>query len=152
MSNNASCPGKSLIELDSKNELDLLLREGARRMLSQAIEAEVSDYVDSHKDLVDSNGHRLVVRNGRMPGRNLVTGVGPVKIERPRVNDRRDGHKFTSSILPPFMRRSPSISNLLPALYLKGISTGDFGDALESILGKDADGVSASTIVRLKQT
>ena len=152
MSTNSTFSLKDRIASESKCELDQLLREGARRMLQQAIEAEVSAYVDNYKDVVDDNGHRLVVRNGRMPSRDLVTGVGPVKIERPRVNDRREGYKFTSAILPPFMRRSPSISSLLPALYLKGISTGDFGEALAAILGKDAHGVSANTIVRLKQT
>lgn len=152
MNNSSTFSQGDRIASESKCELDQLLREGARRMLQQAIEAEVAAYVDSYKDVVDDNGHRLVVRNGRMPSRNLVTGVGPVQIERPRVNDRREGHKFTSAILPPFMRRSPSISSLLPALYLKGISTGDFSEALVSILGKDANGLSANTIVRLKQT
>lgn len=152
MGKNSALSVESRIESESRQELDLLLREGARRMLQQAIEQEVADYIEGHENFVDDKGHRLVVRNGRMPSRDLITGVGPVTIQRPRVNDRRPGHKFTSSILPPFMRRSPSISSLLPVLYLKGISTGDFSDALESILGKDAAGVSATTIVRLKQT
>lgn len=150
-SNNVTLSVESRIGLESKSELDQILREGARRLLQQAIELEVADYIETHKSLLDENNHRLVVRNGHMPARHLVTGVGPVEIKRPRVNDRRDGHRFSSNIIPRFMRRSPSLSTLLPILYLKGISSGDFSDALESIVGKDAGNLSASTIVRLKQ-
>jgi putative transposase len=91
------------------------------------------------------------VRNGHLPERELVTGIGPVPIKQPRVHDGRPGEKFSSKILPPFMRRVPSIDALIPCLYLKGISTGDFGEALEAILGPQAKGLSATNIVRLKE-
>jgi len=126
------------------------LREGARRMLQTAIENEVAEYIEDHEHIRDENGYRKVVRNGHLPQRELVTGIGPIKISRPRVNDKREGERFTSNILPPFMRRVPSIDALIPCLYLKGISTGDFVEALEAILGPQASGLSATNIVRLK--
>jgi putative transposase len=135
----------------SRSALDELLREGARRMLQEAIENEVAEYIEGHVELRDELGRRVVVRNGSLPGRELVTGVGPVRITQPRVRDRRAGRRFTSKILPPFMRRVPSIDALIPVLYLKGISTGDFTEALEAILGPNAAGLSATNIVRLKQ-
>ena len=136
---------------ESKSALDALLTEGARRMLQAAIEAEVGEYIAEHTDVRDGSGHRQVVRNGYLPSRELVTGVGPVRVKQPRVHDRRSGHRFTSKILPPFMRRVPSIDALIPALYLKGISTGDFSEALQAILGEHAAGLSPTNIVRLKQ-
>jgi len=136
---------------ESKSALDVLLSEGARRMLQAAIEAEVTEYIAQHTDVRDSSGHRQVVRNGHLPSRELVTGVGSVRVRQPRVHDRRSGHRFTSKILPPFMRRVPSIDALIPALYLKGISTGDFSEALQAILGEHAAGLSPTNIVRLKQ-
>lgn len=135
---------------ESRSALDEVLRMGAREMLQAAIEGEVAEYIDKHRAHRDEAGHRLVVRNGSMPERELVTGVGPVRIKQPRVHDRRDGQRFTSQLLPPFMRRVPSIDALIPVLYLKGISTGDFGEALESILGENAVGLSPANIVRLK--
>jgi putative transposase len=131
--------------------LEEVLRQGAREMLLRAIENEVAEYVDRHEELRDENGHRLVVRNGHSPERDILTGIGTIPVRQPRVNDKRPGEKFTSSILPPFMRRVPSIDALIPCLYLKGISTGDFGEALESILGPQAKGLSATNIVRLKE-
>lgn len=131
--------------------LDELVREGARRMLQTALEAEVGEYMERHRTLVDEGGHRLVVRNGHLPERDLITGVGPVRIKQPRVRDEREGKKFTSKILPPFMRRAPSIDALIPVLYLKGVSTGSFGEALAAILGPNAAGLSATNIVRLKE-
>jgi len=139
------------VKRESQLALEDHLHEGARRMLQMAIEAEVAEYIDAHAELRDEAGHRLVVRNGRLPARDLVTGVGPVHIQQPRVHDRRADHRFTSRILPPFMRRTPSVDALIPALYLKGISTGDFTEALEAILGANAAGLSATNIVRLKQ-
>ncbi len=133
-----------------KSVLEEVLREGARKMLLKAINNEVVEYVDGHADLRDERGRRLVVRNGYLPERELVTGLGPVRIRQPRVNDRRLSSRFTSMILPPFMRRVPSIDALIPCLYLKGISTGDFSEALEAILGPQAAGLSATNIVRLK--
>lgn len=136
---------------ESKSALEALLSEGARRMLQAAIEGEVADYIEAHADFRDGAGHRQVVRNGHLPSRDLVTGVGPVRVKQPRVHDRRSGRRFSSKILPPFMRRVPSIDALIPALYLKGISTGDFTEALSAILGENAAGLSPTNIVRLKQ-
>ena len=137
---------------ESEAALEAVLREGARRMLQRAIEAEVAEYTEKHQALIDSEtGHRLVVRNGRMPAREIQSGMGPIGIQQPRVHDRRPGQKFTSHILPPYMRRVPSIEALVPILYLKGVSTNDVADALKAILGEQAAGLSASTVVRLKQ-
>lgn len=136
---------------EMESALDALLREGARQMLQQAIENEVAEYLEAHQRILDESGHRMVVRNGHMPERNLVTGVGPLPIKRPRVHDKRPGHRFTSAILPAFMRRVPSIDALIPVLYLKGVATNDFSEALEAILGPNAAGLSATNIVRLKE-
>jgi len=135
---------------EPKEALEEILREGARQMLQQAIEGEVADYLAKHHAAVDEHGRRLVVGNGRMPQRELTTGIGPLPVKQPRVRDRRDGGKFTSAILPPYLRRLPSVDKLIPALYLKGVSTGDFGEALSAILGRDAPGLSATNVVRLK--
>jgi putative transposase len=134
-----------------KSALEDVLREGARRMLQTAIEGEVADYIAVYADCRDQAGRRVAVRNGYLPERELVTGIGSIPIRQPRVRDRRAGQRFTSNILPPFMRRIPSIDSLIPCLYLKGISTGDFGEALEAILGPNAAGLSATNIVRLKE-
>ena len=142
---------KDRVALDSRSALDGLLREGARTLLQSAIEAEVAEYLAAHRDARDEQGRQLVVRNGHLPERDLVTGVGPVRIEQPRVRDRREGKRFSSQLLPPFMRRVPSVDALIPVLYLKGISTGDFSEALEAILGPNATGLSSANIVRLKE-
>lgn len=136
---------------ESRSVLDELIREGARRMLQVAMENEVREYLEAQAPVRDDAGRRSVVRNGHLPERDLVTGVGPVRVKQPRVRDRREGHRFTSQILPPFMRRVPSVDALIPVLYLKGISTGDFSEALEAILGPNAIGLSATNIVRLKE-
>jgi len=142
---------ESRVEEESRNALDEILQEGARRMLQAAIEAEVATYIEERAHLVDpETGCRLVVRNGHQPERTIQSGVGDIPVRKPRVNDRRKGQKFTSSILPPYMRRTPSIEALLPILYLKGVSTNDFPEALKAILGEDATGLSPSTISRLK--
>ena len=138
-------------EEESKSALERLISEGARRMLKEALEVEVAEYIEKHAHLRDGNGRLVVVRNGSLPERELVTGVGPLEIKQPRVRDGREGEKFTSAILPPYMRRVPSIDALIPALYLKGISTGDFTEALQAILGPNATGLSATNIVRLKK-
>jgi len=122
-------------------------------MLTRAIEEEVAAYIDARQDLRDDNGRRLVVRNGRLPKRSIQTPMGSLEVEQPRVRDRRspgEREVFRSSILPPYLRRTKSIEDLLPWLYLKGISTGGFNEALQSLLGSDAPGLSPSTIVRLK--
>ena len=139
-----------------KDALTEVLRSGAQRMLAAALEAEVESYLAQHADARDEAGHRLVVRNGRCPERTIQTGLGSVEVRRPRIDDRRvdkDGRRiqFTSSILPPYLRRTKSLDELIPWLYLKGISTGDFSEALSALLGTDAPGLSASTVVRLKQ-
>jgi transposase-like protein len=122
-------------------------------MLKAAIEQEVSDYIEDRKSIVDDDGHRLVVRNGRLPERDITTGVGPVTVSQPRVRDKRsrtDRENFTPSILPKYLRKTKSIEEMIPWLYLKGISTNDFPEALQSLLGTDAKGLSPSTITRLK--
>ena len=143
-------------EETTKDALTEILRSGAQRLLAAALEAEVESYVDQFAGVRDEAGHRLVVRNGHSPNREVQTGIGPVEVTRPRVNDKRvDEHgnriKFSSSILPPYLRRTKSIEELIPWLYLKGISTGDFSDALASLFGADAPGLSATTVVRLKK-
>ena len=130
--------------------LDELAREGARRMIAAALEAEVEQYVESLHHLRDKNGHALVVRNGKSHHERTVhMGAGSVKIQAPRVDDRRPEHTFTSKILPPYMRRSPRLEEAVPVLYLRGLSTGDFSEALEALLGPEASGFSATTITRL---
>lgn len=136
---------------DLRLALDELVAEGARRMLLAALEAEVADYVERHQDLRDEEGHRLVVRNGKAPARTLLTGAGALRIEAPRVHDRRDERRFSSYILPRYARRSPKVSDVLPVLYLRGLSTGDFAPALSEFFGSAA-GLSASTITRLLET
>ena len=129
-----------------------VLRTGARQLLSQAVEAEVATFLEAHGALVDEAGHRRVVRNGYLPERAIQTGIGPVRVRQPRVRDRGDGAiRFTSAILPRYLRRTRSLEDLLPWLYLKGISTGDFSEALAALLGTDAPGLSASTVARLKE-
>jgi len=142
---------KDQVAQESRGSLDELLREGARHMLQEAIELEVAEYIERHRDMRDVKGLRLVVRNGSLPGREILSGVGPLPIKQPRVHDRREGERFSSKILPPYMRRVPSIDALIPALYLKGVSTGDFSEALTAILGEKAAGLSPTNIVRLKQ-
>ena len=122
-------------------------------MLAQAIEAEVAEWIEQHAHVTDEQGRRQVVRNGRLPERKIVTGVGEVAIEQPRVHDRRgsgDHERFSSKLLPPYLRKTKSIEELIPYLYLKGISTGGFHDALAAILGPDCPGLSATTVTRLK--
>ena len=135
-------------------DLDELAREGARRMLVKALEAEVATYVEAHEQERDEQGLALVVRNGKARARKVTLGVGTIEVRAPRVNDQRvdergGRQRFTSEILPPYMRRSPKVAEVLPILYLRGLSTGDFRPALEGLLGKDAAGLSATNIVRL---
>ncbi|HEY0398380.1 MAG TPA: transposase, partial [Acidimicrobiia bacterium] len=132
-----------------------LLRDGARRMLAQAVEAEVAAYVAAHDHLVDDAGRRQVVRNGHLPERTIQTGLGDIEVKQPRVHDRRgpgEREKFTPAVLPPYLRRTRSLEELIPWLYLKGVSTGDFSEALGALLGPDAPGLSATTVTRLKAT
>jgi putative transposase len=144
-------------QLQPSDVLNEILRNGARQMLATAIGNEVAEYVAAHEDQRDDNGQRLVVRNGYLPARRLQTGLGPIEIRQPRVNDKRvdengERIRFGSKILPPYLRRTRSLDELIPWLYLKGISTGDFTEALQALLGPDAPGLSATNIVRLKST
>jgi transposase-like protein len=136
---------------ESRTLLDDLIREGARRMLQEAPENEVTEYLAWMASQRTEDGRRAVVRNGHLPARDLVTGAGPVRIEQSRVRAQRKGLKFTSRILPPYLRRVPSVDALIPILYLKGVSTGDFTEALGAILGSNSAGLSATNIVRLKE-
>jgi putative transposase len=136
----------------SQDVLTEILREGAQAMLTTAIEAEVREWIDEHEHLKDERGHRQVVRNGHMRERSITTGLGPVKVRQPRVHDRRpadEAEPFSSKILPPYLRKTRSIEELLPWLYLKGISTGDFNEALQALVGPECPGLSASTVTRL---
>ena len=120
---------ESRIEGESRSALDELVREGARKMLQDAIENEVAEYLERHGEVKDDQGRQAVVRNGSMPGRTLVTGAGPLAIRQPRVQDRREDHRFTSAILPPYLRRTPSVDALIPALCAgsAGIRQSAFG-------------------------
>ena len=141
-------PGIALPVADALTEV---LRRGASRLLQQAVEAEVAEYVAKYLELKDEQGRQRVVRNGYLPERRVQTGIGAVPVRAPRVRDRGGELKFSSSILPPYLRRTRSLEELLPWLYLKGLSTSDFSSALTALLGKDAPGLSANTISRLKE-
>jgi putative transposase len=135
--------------------LEDIARDGARRALQKAIEDEVAQYVDAHAEHLDQAGHRLVVRNGKKPPRTILSGVGPIEVIQPRVDDRRVDEngvrfRFTSKILPPYLRKTKSIEDLVPWLYLKGISTGEMSDALVH-LGFDGSGLSPTSVVRMLQ-
>ena len=142
-------------QFDKTSPLDELVRTGAQRMLQSAIEAEVEEFVAVHGDRRDAIGNRQVVRNGYQPARELLTGAGRLEVQQPRVRDNSSEKEqrisFSSSILPPYLRRSKAIDELIPWLYLKGISTGDFSEALQSLLGEDAPGLSPNVVVRLKE-
>ena len=147
-----------LVETEFEGEMSLTLdeiaREGARRLLMSALDIEVSNYLEAHRAERDEKGHALVVRNGRAKSRRVTMGSGTVQIRAPRVNDRRHGPdgerlRFTSRILPPYMRRSPKVAEVLPVLYLRGLSTGDFREALPVLLGEEASGLSPTNIARM---
>jgi putative transposase len=134
------------------DSLTEVLRSGARALLTQAVEAEVAEFLAEHADLRTVTGHQRVVRHGHLPEREIMTGIGPVAVRQPRVRDREAAEgeriRYSPSILPRYARRSKSLEVLIPILYLKGISTGDFEEALASLVGKDMPGLSASTIAR----
>ena len=132
-----------------------VLRSGARSLLARAVEAEVAAFLDGHSEARTEEGRRRLVRHGHLPEREIMTGIGPVAVRAPRVRDRTDQGadriRFSSALLPPYARRSKSLEVLIPVLYLKGISTGDFAEALAALLGPDAGGLSASTVARLTE-
>jgi transposase-like protein len=135
-----------------QDELTELLRTGARHLLMQAVEVELEQFLAKYDHLRDSGGRRVVVRNGYLPERKIMTGLGPVEIRVARTRDRSgSGIVFRSSLLPPYIKRTKSVENVLPWLYLKGISTGDFHEALAALLGENAAGLSQTTISRLKE-
>ncbi len=135
--------------------LDEIVRKGAKEMLQKALEIEVDMFLERYQYVLDDKGNRKIIRNGRGCPRKVVTGAGQIELKIPRIDDRAleiyQEPRFRSSIVSPYLRRTKNIDELLPVLYLKGISTGDFSEALESILGKDVIGLSAQNIVRLKQ-
>ena len=152
-----STVSSNIVSISSRDALNEILQQGAQQMLASAIENEVADYLKGHADQRDENGRRLVVRNGYLPAREIQTGIGQVAVRQPRVNDKRvdeqgQHQRFTSKILPPYLRRTKSLDELIPWLYLRGISTGDFTEALEALLGPQAKGLSATNIVRLKES
>ena len=134
--------------------LTVILRKGARKLLAQALETEIEIFINQYKYLQDELGRQRIVRNGYKPEREIQSGIGPVPVKSPRLRDRHaDPSKrisFSSSILPPYLRKTKSMEELIPWLYLKGVSTGDFSDALEALVGPDASGLSPATISRLK--
>ena len=148
----------SVIQIEKPETIttDLLtetLRKGSQKLLAAAVEAEIEAHIEYYQNLKDANGRQRIIRNGYNPEREIQTGIGQIKVQVPRSRDREPNGepiRFTSSILPPYLRRTRSIEELLPWLYLKGVSTGDFKDALHALLGKDAPGLSANTISRLK--
>ncbi|MEL6107651.1 MAG: IS256 family transposase [Planctomycetota bacterium] len=141
--------------VDEKSPLDELIREGARRMLQSAIDAEVEAFIQKHDEKRDENGRRLVVKNGSLPEREILTGAGAIPVKQGRVRDNtKDPEKkvvFSPSVLPAYLRKTEAIEELIPWLYLKGISTSDFGEALQALVGERARGLSANVVVRLKE-
>ena len=136
--------------------LDEIVREGARQLLQRALEAEVAEVIAQFDALRDESGRHRVVRNGQLPERTVLTGAGPIEVSQPRVRDRAgkeapDRVQFTSAILPPYLRRSPSVNTLIPWLYLKGVSAAAMGEALQSLVGPNAANLSAGVVLKLKE-
>jgi len=142
-------------QFEDRSTLDQIIRQGAQQMLQRAIDAEVESFIDRHDDRRDEQGRRLVVRNGSLPSRKILTGAGPIEVKQGRVRDNSsnqdDRIQFTPSVLPAYLRRTSAIEELIPWLYLKGVSTGDFQEALQALVGEKAKGLSANVVVRLKQ-
>ena len=134
--------------------LDGIVREGAEKMLACMLDKEIGEFLERHGGIVDSEGRREIVRNGYLPEREVLTGAGALRVKQPRIADRRevsadDKVRFSSSILPPYLRRSKNIDDLIPWLYLRGVSTGGFSDALQALVGPEAKGLSANVVTRL---
>ncbi len=150
--NNSTLKALLQPEAKSTDPLTDLLRAGARDLIAQAVEAELQALLELHAQHKLPDGRQAVVRNGFLPERTIQTGIGDVEIKVPKVRDRSgSGICFNSSLLPPYLKRSSSIEELLPWLYLRGLSTGDYQEALGALLGDNAKGLSANTISRLKQ-
>lgn len=142
---------KNPTEISARSVLEEVLRNGARRMLQEAIENEVVEYVQKFLEMKDEMNKRLVTRNGRLPARDVLTGIGPINIRQPRVRDKRNGEAFSSAVLPKYKRKTASLERLVPELYLRGISTNNFPEALSALLGKNAAGLSPANITRMKE-
>ena len=142
-------------KFDGRSLLDQVVRQGAQQMLQKAVAAEVQVFLQEHQGRRDDQGKRLVVGNGYKPARRIVTGAGALEVREPRVRDnspnKHERVQFSSAILPPYLRRSKAIEEFIPWLYLKGISTGDFSKALQTLLEESAKGLSPNVIVRLKE-
>lgn len=135
-----------------RDELSDLVRDGAQRIIRQAVEAELKAYLDAHEDERDAEGRRAVVRNGYQPAREVLTGVGPVTVQVPKTRDRAgEGRCFRSELLPPYLKKTRRLEAVLPWLYLKGVSTNDFDEALRALFGESVKGLSPATVVRLKR-
>jgi putative transposase len=139
-------------ELFIDDQITTIIRQGARKLIAQALETEIELFINQYSHLKDEIGRQRLVRNGYRPQREVQSGIGPIPVKTPRVRDRHiDPSKrihFSSSILPPYLRKTKSIEALIPWLYLKGVSTGDFSDALAALVGRDAPGLSPATISR----
>ena len=155
MNNNTAEDFKNPQENTFESVLDEIVHKGAQEMLKTALEVEINSFCDKHREKLDENGHRQVTRNGFNLARNIVTGAGQLKVQTPRVDDRildeLNEPRFKSSFIPPYLRRTKNMDELIPLLYLKGISTGDFTEVLEKMVGKEVIGFSPENIVRLKQ-
>ena len=136
------------------DQITAIIRQGARTLLAQALEVEIELFINQYVDLKDEVGRQRIVRNGYLPEREIQSGIGPLPVKAPRARDRQEDRSkrihFSSSILPPYLRKTKSMEELIPWLYLKGVSTGDFSDALTALVGRDAPGLSPATISRLK--
>ena len=140
----------NLPEISPRSALEEVLRDGARRLLQEAIEQEVLEYVQQFKEEKDAMSRRLVTKNGYLPPRNFMTGIGTIEIRQPRAWDRRSQQAFSSSIVPKYKRKTESLDRLIPELYLRDVSTNDFPKALAALLGEKAKGLSPASIVRMK--
>lgn len=137
--------------ISTRSALDEVLRNRAKKLLQEAIETEVAEYVQQFQELKDAMNRRVVTKNGYLPERDILTGLGSVNIRQPRVKDRREGASFSSQILPKYKRRTPSLEAAIPELYLRGISTNNFPEALAALLGEKAEGLSATNVTRMKE-
>ncbi len=142
---------KNPSENPARSVLEEVLRDGAKRLLQEAIEYEVLEYVQKFKEMKDEMNNRLVTRNGYLPARDIQTGIGPINVRQPRVRDKRDEEAFSSVVLPKYKRKTESLERLIPELYLRGISTNNFPEALSALLGKNAVGLSPANITRMKE-